>query len=152
MTDINTDYFGDNFKRIFNDNKTSDNGTGNEKEYENQDLTLSNQRANEYVKELLGEKLTLDQQKQPNCMRFIEQGSWYNYLIFFISLIYLHFIEVLKTQQLGRVPARENKYVDIYREKPIKISVKVLVPVREHPKVIPTLLDLLISSFFFLVI
>lgn len=45
------------------------------------------------------------------------------------------FIEVTKTQQLGRVPPRDNKFVDIYREKPIKASVKVLVPVREHPKV-----------------
>lgn len=26
--------------------------------------------------------------------------------------------------------------MDIYREKPIRVSVKVLVPVREHPKVV----------------
>lgn len=37
---------------------------------------------------------------------------------------------------MGRPPAKEQKYVDIYREKPIKVTVKVLVPVREHPKVI----------------
>lgn len=47
----------------------------------------------------------------------------------------IYFIEVTKTQQLGRVPAKDNKFVDIYREKPIKASVKVLVPIREHPKV-----------------
>lgn len=40
-----------------------------------------------------------------------------------------------KTQQLGKPTQREYKYVDIYREKPIKVTVKVLVPVREHPKV-----------------
>jgi hypothetical protein len=25
--------------------------------------------------------------------------------------------------------------VDIYREKPVRVSIKVLVPIREHPKV-----------------
>lgn len=33
------------------------------------------------------------------------------------------------------LPIRDCKYVDIYREKPIRVIVKVLVPVREHPKV-----------------
>lgn len=33
------------------------------------------------------------------------------------------------------MPSKELKYVDIYRERPIKVAVKVLVPVREHPKV-----------------
>lgn len=43
--------------------------------------------------------------------------------------------EVTRVQSLGRVPTRDMRYVDIYREKPIKVSVKVRVPVREHPKV-----------------
>lgn len=38
-------------------------------------------------------------------------------------------------QQSGRIPQREQKYVDIYREKQIRVTVKVLVPVKEHPKV-----------------
>ena len=29
------------------------------------------------------------------------------------------------------------KYVDVYRERPIRLTVRVLVPVREHPKVSP---------------
>lgn len=44
--------------------------------------------------------------------------------------------EIAKVQAIGKVPSRDLKYVDIYREKPMKVSVKVLVPVREHPKVI----------------
>lgn len=28
------------------------------------------------------------------------------------------------------------KYVDVYRERPIRLTVRVLVPVREHPKVV----------------
>jgi hypothetical protein len=35
----------------------------------------------------------------------------------------------------GKPSQRDNKYVDIYREKPIRVICKVLVPVREHPKV-----------------
>lgn len=75
MTETSNDYYGDNFKRNSNETKSSENGTGNERDGENPDSSLSNQRANEYVKELLGEKLTLDHHKQPNCMRLIEQGN-----------------------------------------------------------------------------
>lgn len=42
--------------------------------------------------------------------------------------------EVAKAQSQGKA-VKETKYVDIYREKPIKVSVKVLVPSKEHPKV-----------------
>lgn len=40
-----------------------------------------------------------------------------------------------KVQQTGRIPHRDLRYVDIYREKQIRVTVKVLVPVKEHPKV-----------------
>ena len=33
------------------------------------------------------------------------------------------------------------KYVDVYRERPIRLTVRVLVPVREHPKVISRPVD-----------
>lgn len=45
------------------------------------------------------------------------------------------FAEIAKVHQSGRIPQREPKYVDIYREKQIRVTVKVLVPVKEHPKV-----------------
>lgn len=44
--------------------------------------------------------------------------------------------EIEKVQSTGRIPSREQKYADIYREKPLRISQRVLVPIREHPKVI----------------
>lgn len=47
----------------------------------------------------------------------------------------LLFEEIEKVQTTGRIPSKEQKYADIYREKPIRISQKVLVPIREHPKV-----------------
>jgi len=75
----------------------------------------TSQKAVEYVRELLGEKVSLDQGKWPNAARLIDQ-------------------EVARVQAMGKAPARDLKYVDIYREKPMKVSVKVLVPVREHPK------------------
>lgn len=75
----------------------------------------SSQKAAEYVRELLSEKISLDQGKWPNAARLIDQ-------------------EVSRVQAMGKAPARDLKYVDIYREKPMKVSVKVLVPVREHPK------------------
>ncbi|XP_003700858.1 KH domain-containing, RNA-binding, signal transduction-associated protein 3 isoform X2 [Megachile rotundata] len=71
-------------------------------------------KAGEYVRELLQEKVDLDSQKWPNATRLLDQ-------------------EIQKTQAIGK-PIRDPKYVDIYREKPIRVSVKVLVPVREHPK------------------
>ena len=41
---------------------------------------------------------------------------------------------------------RENiKYFDIYRERPVRLTVRALVPVKEHPKV---LTETLISSHF----
>ncbi|CAH1117122.1 unnamed protein product [Phaedon cochleariae] len=108
--DSNGEYYTDNFKRKASEtNYNNDNATGDTEENNQQ-----NQKANEYVKELLAEKLLLDQSKFSNAAKLIDQ-------------------EVSKVQQLGRVP-RDNKYVDIYREKPIKVTVKVLVPVKEHPK------------------
>ncbi|XP_031847251.1 KH domain-containing, RNA-binding, signal transduction-associated protein 2 isoform X1 [Nomia melanderi] len=71
-------------------------------------------KVGEYVRELLQEKVELDSQKWPNATRLIDQ-------------------EIQKTQAMGK-PIRDPKYVDIYREKQIRVSVKVLVPVREHPK------------------
>lgn len=31
-------------------------------------------------------------------------------------------------------PFRDSRYVDVYREKQIRVVVKVIVPVKEHPK------------------
>ncbi|XP_074035832.1 quaking related 54B isoform X2 [Leptinotarsa decemlineata] len=107
--DSNGDYYGDNFKRDKNSKGDTDMAG------ESEESALASQKASEYVRELLAEKLALDQVNSPNAARLIEQ-------------------EVAKVQQIGKAPLKENKYVDIYREKPIKVTVKVLVPVREHPK------------------
>ncbi|XP_055692421.1 KH domain-containing, RNA-binding, signal transduction-associated protein 3-like isoform X1 [Lutzomyia longipalpis] len=75
---------------------------------------VPNEKAAEYIRELLNERVQIDR-KYPISDRLLEQ-------------------EVQKVQQSGKIPPRENRYVDIYREKQIRVNVKVLVPVKEHPK------------------
>ncbi|XP_055312990.1 KH domain-containing, RNA-binding, signal transduction-associated protein 2-like isoform X1 [Sitodiplosis mosellana] len=72
------------------------------------------EKVNEYIRELLNEKMSMDH-KYPHAEKLLEA-------------------EIAKVQQSGRIPQREQKYVDIYREKQIRVTVKVLVPVKEHPK------------------
>ncbi|KAM8711882.1 hypothetical protein ACLKA7_012396 [Drosophila subpalustris] len=43
-------------------------------------------------------------------------------------------VEIEKVQTTGRIPSREQKYADIYREKSLRISQRVLEPILEHPK------------------
>ncbi|XP_041971803.1 glycine-rich protein GRP33-like [Aricia agestis] len=75
-----------------------------------------NEKAGEYVRELLSEKIKLNTSKFPMSTKLIDQ-------------------EVAKVQSSGRIPPKDFKYLDVYKEKPIKVTVKVLVPVKEHPKV-----------------
>ncbi|XP_039748555.1 KH domain-containing, RNA-binding, signal transduction-associated protein 2-like isoform X2 [Pararge aegeria] len=75
-----------------------------------------NEKAGEYIRELLSEKIKLNVGKFPVSTRLIDQ-------------------EVSKVQSTGRIPAKDLKYVDVYREKPAKVVVKVLVPIKEHPKI-----------------
>lgn len=84
-------------------------------EQDGEEANPLSEKVGEYMKELLSEKLNIDQSRLPIATRLLDQ-------------------EVSKVQSVGRVPPKENRYVDIYREKPIKVSVKVLVPVKEHPK------------------
>lgn len=61
--------------------------------------------------------------------------------------------EIARIQSGGKPPGRDSKFVDIYHEKPIRLTVRALVPVKEHPKVSVSLLNLeeiwklLISQF-----
>ena len=45
------------------------------------------------------------------------------------------FSEITRIQSGGKPPGRDSKFVDIYHEKPIRLTVRALVPVKEHPKV-----------------
>lgn len=73
-----------------------------------------NEKANEYIRDCMAEKNRMDR-KFPIAEKLLES-------------------EIDKVQNTGRIPSREQKYADIYREKPLRISQRVLVPIREHPK------------------
>ncbi|ALC41078.1 qkr54B [Drosophila busckii] len=73
-----------------------------------------NEKANEYIRDCMAEKHRMDR-KFPIAEKLLEG-------------------EIEKVQSTGRIPSREQKYADIYREKPLRISQRVLVPIREHPK------------------
>ncbi|XP_067628343.1 KH domain-containing, RNA-binding, signal transduction-associated protein 2 isoform X2 [Eurosta solidaginis] len=73
-----------------------------------------NDKANEYIRDCMAEKNRMDR-KFPIAEKLLD-------------------CEIEKVQSMGRIPPREQKYADIYREKPLRVSQKVLVPIREHPK------------------
>ncbi|XP_044727347.1 KH domain-containing, RNA-binding, signal transduction-associated protein 2-like isoform X3 [Chrysoperla carnea] len=113
-------YSGSNSSDFKRKNLTAENSSGKNQEEtheddENGEQNPAAQKAAEYIRELLAEKIAIDHGKCAHAARLLDQ-------------------ELQKVQTLGKAPPRENKYVDIYREKPIKVSVKVLVPVREHPR------------------
>ncbi|CAH0717650.1 unnamed protein product, partial [Brenthis ino] len=87
-----------------------------DQEQDGEDGSKINEKAGEYMRELLSEKIKLNNTKFPISSRLIDQ-------------------EVAKVQASGRIPPKDFKYLDVYREKPIKVTVKVLVPVKEHPKI-----------------
>ncbi|XP_045455709.1 KH domain-containing, RNA-binding, signal transduction-associated protein 2-like isoform X1 [Melitaea cinxia] len=103
-------YNSSDFKRNPQDMKEQ------EQEQDGEDGSKINEKAGEYMRELLSEKIKLNNAKFPISSRLIDS-------------------EVAKVQASGRVPAKDFKYVDVYRDKPNKVTVKVLVPVKEHPKV-----------------
>lgn len=70
------------------------------------------QKAQEYIKGMMSERQQLER-KYPIADRLLE-------------------VEIENVQKTGKPPAR--RYIDIYREKHIKVSVKILVPVKEHPR------------------
>ncbi|XP_075985253.1 uncharacterized protein LOC142982574 isoform X2 [Anticarsia gemmatalis] len=104
-------YNSSDFKR----NAPQDPGNENEQEQDGEDNSKINEKAGEYMRELLSEKIKLNNAKFPITTKLIDQ-------------------EVTKVQATGRIPGKDSKYLDVFRDKPTKVIVKVLVPVKEHPK------------------
>ncbi|XP_058449010.1 KH domain-containing, RNA-binding, signal transduction-associated protein 2-like isoform X2 [Malaya genurostris] len=95
------------FKRK-NNSKTMDDTDDVDDERDNP----QNQKAQEYIKGMIAERIAIEK-KYPIADRLLE-------------------VEIENVQKTGKPPAR--RYIDIYREKHIKVTVKVLVPIREHPR------------------
>lgn len=96
-----------------------------------------NEKANEYIRDCLNEKSRMDR-KFPISEKLLDSGKCAFGSIKNGCNIDIFFLEIEKVQTTGRLPSREQKYADIYREKPLRVSQKVLVPIREHPKVCMT--------------
>lgn len=73
------------------------------------------QKVEEYVQRLVEEKDTIDGERAPNVIKLIDQ-------------------EIQKTHETGRLSS-DTKFVDIVKEKPVRVSVKVMVPTKEFPKI-----------------
>ncbi|XP_055636118.1 KH domain-containing, RNA-binding, signal transduction-associated protein 2-like isoform X2 [Toxorhynchites rutilus septentrionalis] len=110
MADQDTNGYNDeasDFKR--KNNKSQEHDSELE---EDRDSQQQSQKAQEYIKGMIAERIGIDR-KYPIADRLLE-------------------VEIENVQKSGKPPAR--RYIDIYREKHIKVSVKVLVPVKEHPR------------------
>ncbi|KAJ8710333.1 hypothetical protein PYW07_009699 [Mythimna separata] len=104
-------YNSSDFKR----NAPQDANMENDQEQDGEDNPKINEKAGEYMRELLSEKIKINNAKFPIVTKLIDQ-------------------EVTKVQASGRIPGKDSKYLDVFRDKPTKVTVKVLVPVKEHPK------------------
>ncbi|XP_055544122.1 KH domain-containing, RNA-binding, signal transduction-associated protein 2-like isoform X2 [Wyeomyia smithii] len=109
MADQDANGYNDesDFKR--KNNKNMDNDQDLEEERENQQQS---QKAQEYIKGMIAERISMER-KYPIADRLLE-------------------VEIENVQKTGKPPAR--RYIDIYREKHIKVTVKILVPIKEHPR------------------
>ncbi|XP_058825279.1 KH domain-containing, RNA-binding, signal transduction-associated protein 2-like isoform X2 [Topomyia yanbarensis] len=91
------------------------NNSKNQEEIEEMDdeqENPQNQKSQEYIKGMIAERIAIDK-KYPIADRLLE-------------------VEIENVQKSGKPPAR--RYIDIYREKHIKVTVKILVPIKEHPR------------------
>lgn len=82
--DSNGDYgsYTDNFKRKNMPDTITESIDG-----DNEETNSLNQKAGEYVRELLAEKLSIDQNKLPNATRLIDQGKNISFFYFWVPEI-----------------------------------------------------------------
>jgi hypothetical protein len=138
--DASSDYYeSDNFKRNIN----------NHPEIDEESSTGENLKNYDYIRELIKERNQLD--SDSHASRLLDQGNyrfsgenqhldceqkyWFFPMFsccFFIFFFFAH-PEIQNAKASGK-PFRDNRYVDVYREKQIRVVVKVIVPVKEHPK------------------
>ena len=55
------------------------------------------------------------------------------------EVIWVLISEINRVQCGGRPPGSDTQYVDVYNEKPVRAVTKVIVPVKQHPKVSPVI-------------
>lgn len=84
--------------------------------------SMCDEKTVEYLRDLIEEKKTIENNnnKDENAPKSI--------------VLRLLDQEIARIQSGGKPPGRDSKFVDIYHEKPIRLTVRALVPVKEHPK------------------
>jgi len=70
----------------------------------------------EYLRDLIKEKDNLDKEEDHNVLKKLLTQ------------------EICRVQQGGRPPGRDSRLLDVYNEKPTRVSAKVSIPIRDHPK------------------
>ena len=96
-----------------------------------------------YLKELKEEKDTLSKnvKDSSHILRLLENGAWTFCIV--RDPLHLKFLEINRVDLTSKDGIEERQtesgdqmsYLDIYRERPIRLTVRALIPVREHPKV-----------------
>lgn len=96
-------------------------------------------RLNEVAQKFLAD---LDEERQrlsaefPLCALLIDEGMRHFLLNPFWAINFFDYLlAVDRVYCTGRIPGREF-YADVYKQKPMKITQKVFVPVKQYPKVI----------------
>ena len=91
----------------------------------------------QYLKELQAEKESLGTNVTGHALKLLENGKW-RLIVWNLIIVFVFPPEIVHIQSGGSKSYgyRDHiKYFDIYRERPIRLTVRALVPVREHPKV-----------------
>jgi len=70
----------------------------------------------QYLKELIAEKEKLDQEETPSVVQTLLNN------------------EIYRIQHGGHPQGYTSRLLDVYNEKPVRVSAKVSIPTREHPK------------------
>lgn len=106
----------------------------------------------EYIEELNREKDNLEQKDSAHAKRLIDRGNCCHdncrtmcpsvsnghvnrHISLLLTFVIVTEISLVQSGQSSLPTSCETQMVDVYREKPIRLVVKVSVPVKEHPKV-----------------
>lgn len=91
----------------------SENGSGNGSNQNNSQTQLT-ETAVKYIRDITSEKQELEK-KYPIASKLLE-------------------LELISVSSSGKISSRNENFVDIYRQKPLKLSQKVFLPINDFPK------------------
>lgn len=87
-------------------------------------IGMCDEKTVEYLRDLIAEKQTIESNNNNGSSPAATKSI----------VLKLLDQEIARIQSGGKPPGRDSKFVDIYHEKPVRLTVRALVPVKEHPK------------------